>query len=159
MAQKDVLGQMIQQDSELKLKVKLLRESAKLPTRGTEDSAGLDLYAVDGCYVRPHQNIAIHTGIAMQIPQGYVGLLFARSGLSTKQLLRPSNCVGVIDADYRGEIILSLFNDSTVDARRIEAGDRVAQIVIVPYIAPQLVECDELDDTDRGEGGFGSTGK
>lgn len=163
---KDVLGKMVEKDKELKLKVKRVCEDAVLPTKGTLGSAGLDLYSCNDVKIFSGKNAAIHTGIAMEIPEGYVGLLFVRSGLACKQLLRPANCVGVIDEDYRGEVILNLYNDNTyetidlghLDYKLIHKGDKVGQIVLVPYISPKLVECDELSDTYRNDGGFGSTG-
>lgn len=181
--QSDVLSSLVNDANQPHLKIKKLSEDAILPTRGTADSAGLDLYALEDVIIDPQSNKPIHTGIAMSIPKGYVGLLFARSGLATKQLLRPSNCVGVIDSDYRGEVILNLYNDNTnveerfvqissdpnvgrnvivsskENSKQIKKGDRVAQLVLVPYIAPNTIECNQLDKTDRGEGGFGSTGK
>lgn len=177
---KDVLGQMIQDDSQLKLKIKKLHPDAILPTRGTPDSAGLDLYALKSYTISAQRSVKIRTGIAMEIPKGYVGLLFARSSLSTKEHLRPANCVGVIDADYRGEVMLCLYNDNPTyiykdnglydgsadlvqvsnssSERSIEKGDRIAQIILLPYISPLTVEVDELSDTERSTGGFGSTG-
>lgn len=100
----------------------------------------------------------VNTGIAVEIPKGYFGAVFARSGLATKQGLRPANCVGVIDADYRGDVMVALYNDST-EPREVQVGDRIAQLVIIPYISPDLEVVSELSDTNRGDGGFGSTGK
>lgn len=134
-------------------------EKVILPTRGSIDSAGLDLYSVEDAEIRPQHNEMIHTGIAVEIPKGYVGLVFARSGMAHKQHLRPSNAVGVIDADYRGEVLVSLYNDSIDDEVKVSSGQRIAQLVIVPYMSLQPLEVDHLSDTNRGEGGFGSTGK
>lgn len=139
--------------------VKLLDTRAKMPTYGSVDAAGADLYAVtDGpVTVAPGQTVLIHTGLALAIPQGFVGLVYARSGLATKQGLAPANKVGVIDADYRGELMVALHNHSN-ESRTVECGDRIAQLVIAPYLTAQFTQQEELDDTVRGEGGFGSTG-
>ena len=139
--------------------VKLLYPRAKMPTYGSVDAAGADLYAVtDGpVTVAPGQTVLIHTGLALAIPQGFVGLVYARSGLATKQGLAPANKVGVIDADYRGELMVALHNHSG-ETRTVECGDRIAQLVIAPYLTAQFTQQEELDDTVRGEGGFGSTG-
>ena len=141
------------------MKIKLLNEKATIPTRGSEESAGLDLYATDELVmIEPYNTEKIHTGIAMEIPNGYFGGIYARSGLATKNGLRPSNCTGVIDSDYRGEVIVALYNDSPV-RRMIKEGDKVAQLIIQPYEKVSLDVVDELEDTERGEGGFGSTGR
>lgn len=139
--------------------VKRLDPRAKLPAYGSADAAGADLYALtDGpVAVAPGQTVLIRTGLALAIPQGYVGLVYARSGLATKQGLAPANKVGVIDADYRGELMVSLYNHSG-DTRTVECGDRIAQLVIAPYLTARFQEAEELDDTERGKGGFGSTG-
>ena len=139
--------------------IKKLHPNAKWPTYASPDAAGADLYALtDGpVTIAPSQTVLIHTGIALAIPQGYVGLVYARSGLATKQGLAPANKVGVIDADYRGELMVSLHNHSG-EARTVEDGDRVAQLVIAPYLTAQFTPADELDGTERGSGGFGSTG-
>lgn len=139
--------------------VKRLDPRAKLPAYGSADAAGADLYALtDGpVAVAPGQTVLIRTGLALAIPQGYVGLVYARSGLATKQGLAPANKVGVIDADYRGELMVSLYNHSG-EIRTVECGDRIAQLVIAPYLTARFQEAEELDDTERGKGGFGSTG-
>ena len=131
-----------------------------IPTYGSEYSAGADLYACmeSPVVIEPGKAELIHTGIAMEIPEGYCGLVFARSSLSVKQGLAPSNKVGVIDADYRGEIMVSLYNHSG-EARIVNPGDRIAQIVISPFITAVWQETDKLNETARGSGGFGSTGK
>lgn len=141
------------------VRIKKLKEEAILPTYGSEKAAGADLYACmeAAVSIEPQEAALIHTGIAMEIPDGYVGLVYARSGLATKQGLAPSNKVGVIDADYRGEIMVSLFNQSK-ETRVIEPGERIAQIVITPFLAAEFVPSEELNETGRGEGGFGSTG-
>ncbi len=142
-----------------KMNVKKLDERAILPTYGSEFSAGADLYACldEAVTIEPGEAVLIHTGIAMEIPVGYAGLIYARSGLATKKGLAPSNKVGVVDADYRGEIMVSLFNHSK-EARVVEHGERVAQLVIAPFITADWNVVEELNETARGEGGFGSTG-
>lgn len=144
--------------------IKKLYDDAILPTRGSKYAAGYDLYAHNANFmagktipVYPHQTIKVGTGIACKIPEGNFGGIFARSGLATKQSLRPANCTGVIDEDYTGEIVVALHNDSQ-DVVTIEKGERIAQLVIIPYTAPELEEVDELPETERGAGGFGSTG-
>lgn len=140
--------------------VQLLDPRAKLPAYGSADAAGADLYALtDGpVTIAPGETVLIHTGLALAIPQGYVGLVYARSGLATKQGLAPANKVGVIDADYRGELMVSLHNHSG-EPRVVENGDRVAQLVIAPYLTAEFQPAADLDGTQRGTGGFGSTGK
>ena len=142
------------------IKVKKLRPDAHLPELGTPGAAGADLYAcldTDGQSVPPGGIVKIGTGLAMEIPAGYFGAVFARSGLSTKKGLRPGNCVGVIDSDYRGEIIVALRNDTKYD-QYVANGERVAQLLILPCVSPIFMESGELSDTERGAGGFGSTG-
>ena len=141
------------------VKFKKLCDNAVTPTYGSTHSAGADLYAVNNedMVILSGTTQMVHTGIAAEIPEGYVGLVFARSGLAAKKGLAPANKVGVIDADYRGEIIVALRNDSNT-ARVVQKGERVAQLVIVPYVTAEFVEVDELSDTERGEKGFGSTG-
>lgn len=142
------------------LKVKKVFDDAIIPTYGSISSAGLDLYAHTGdkdrVVIWPGDTLKIHTGIAASIPDGYFGAIFARSGIATKRGLRPANCVGVVDSDYRGEVIVALHND-TNENQYIINGERVAQLVIIPYARPELIVCEELDDTERGENGFGST--
>lgn len=143
----------------MKINIVKVNENAKLPTRGSDKAAGYDLYActsTDTC-LTPNQTVKIGTGIAIEIPDGYVGLVFARSGIATNRGLRPANCVGVIDSDYRGEIIVPLHNDST-DLRWIKQDERIAQIVIVPFLSVEFNEVETLGQTERGNGGFGSTG-
>lgn len=143
-----------------KISVKLLRPDARVPTYGTEASAGADLYACmqDKVEVGPGQNVMIPTGIAMEIPKGYAGLVFARSSMGAKRGLAPANKVGVIDSDYRGEIRVVLHNHSG-EPQSVEPGERVAQLLIVPVFTPGFQEAEKLSDTSRGAGGFGSTGK
>ena len=138
-----------------------LRPEALIPTSGSKYAAGYDLYACpeeDKVVIAPHTTAKIGTGLSVAIPEGYFGAVFARSGLATKQGLRPANCVGVCDSDYRGEYIVALHNDT--DAEQIvNKGDRIAQLVVMPYLAVEFEEKDELSETERGAGGFGSTGK
>ena len=143
-----------------KVNIKKLNEKATIPTYGSEFSAGADLYALadEPITIAPHETVLVHTGVAMEIPTGYVGLVFARSGLATKRALAPANKVGVIDSDYRGEIMVALHNHGS-EAKTIENGERIAQLVLVPYLTADFDEVDELSDTVRGEGGFGSTGR
>lgn len=140
--------------------VKILRKGAKLPTYGTEFSAGADLYACldEAVTIQPGETKPIPTGIAMEIPVGCAGLVYARSGLACKRGLAPANKVGVVDSDYRGEILVMLHNHGSIP-QTVENGERVAQMVITPVLTPQYVEAEELSDTQRGTGGFGSTGK
>lgn len=142
----------------MKLNIKKLNENAIIPTYGTEFSAGADLYNLDQpITIDPHKTVLVHTGIAVEIPEGYCGLIFARSGLATKRGLAPANKVGVIDADYRGEIMVALHNHSDEPAL-VAANERVAQLAIVPFLKAEFEVVDELSSTVRGEGGFGSTG-
>ena len=142
------------------VKIKRLNKLAKIPTRETAESAGYDLYAATDkdIQISPHSNVKIGTGIAMSIPNGFFGGIFARSGVATKRNMRPSNCVGIIDSDYTGEVIVSIHNDST-ETKTIQSGERIAQLVIVPYLNIIFDEVNELDETERGAGGFGSTGE
>lgn len=144
----------------VKVNIKRLKENAIIPTYGTASAAGADLYAcLDApLTIEPSETHFVKTGVALEIPEGYAGLIYARSGLACKQGLAPANKVGVVDADYRGEIIVALHNHSK-EAKTIAHGERVAQLVITPFLAATFNEVDELDDTVRGESGFGSTGK
>ena len=144
----------------MEIKIKRLNERAKIPTFGTEFSAGADLYCAEEheISVCSGQKCSIGTGISMEIPEGYVGLVFARSGLACKNGLRLCNPVGVIDADYRGEIKVVLHNDSEY-VREIKPGERVAQMIVMPYPKVSFIEVEELSDTVRGESGFGGTGR
>lgn len=142
------------------VKVKKLREGAVIPAFGTEFSAGADLYsAEDGdTEIAPGETKIVHTGIAVEIPAGYCGIIAARSSVATKRGLAPANKIGVIDSDYRGELMTAVFNQSK-EVQCIARGERFAQLLIVPYLFAEFTECDELSETERGEGGFGSTGK
>ena len=144
----------------MKIRIKKLNENAIVPTYGSAYSAGADLYALlnGSAEIKPHETIFIHTGISVEIPEGYCGLVFARSSMGAKRGLAPANKVGVIDADYRGEIMVTLHNHSESVAT-VENGERIAQLAIVPFLKAEFEEADELSDTVRGEGGFGSTGK
>lgn len=140
--------------------IKKLNSKATIPTYGTEYAAGADLYACidEALTIHPGETKFIGTGIALEIPEGYAGLIYARSGLSCKKGLAPANKVGVVDADYRGEITVALHNHS-LEEKTIEPNERIAQMVIAPFLAATFNEVDELSDTVRGVGGFGSTGK
>lgn len=141
----------------MEIKIKKLYEDSEIPTRGSEYAAGYDLYAHEGATIKPHETVKIGTGVALQPPKDTFGAVFARSGLAAKQGLRPANCVGVCDYDYTGEYIVALHNDSN-EERVIEKGERIGQVVFIPYVNVTFVEVDELDATERGAGGFGSTG-
>ena len=140
------------------VRVKKLRENAVLPSYGSDYAAGADLYACNAVTAEPGATEFVQTGLALEVPAGYAGLVYARSGLACKKGLAPANKVGVIDADYRGEIMVALYNHSS-QAVEIEPGERVAQLVITPYLTAVFEETEELSDTVRGEGGFGSTGR
>ena len=142
------------------LKIQRLTPTAVLPERATGQSAGLDLRADIGQAVTlpPGGASVFPTGLAIALPEGTVGLVFGRSGLGIKHGIAPSNAVGVIDADYRGECTVALHND-TDEVRTVAPGDRIAQLVILPFLAAEFAEADALDETDRGAGGFGSTGR
>ena len=144
----------------MKLCFKKLDPRATIPTYGSDLAAGADLRAVLDApiTIKPNESVLIHTGIAVAIPAGYVGLVYARSGIACKRGLAPSNKVGVIDADYRGEIMVSLHNHGTTE-QTIDPDERIAQMVIAPFIHCEYEETDNLDDTERGTGGFGSTGR
>ncbi|MCH4072588.1 dUTP diphosphatase [Pseudoramibacter sp.] len=142
------------------MEIKKLRPQAKIPFRGSEHAAGVDLFACvdEAVTIAPHQTAMIPTGLAIALPEKTFGAVFARSGLAVREGLRPANCVGVIDEDYRGEVTVALYNDSDAP-RTVEPEERIAQLVIVPYVMPDMTVVDELDQTERGKGGFGSTGK
>lgn len=142
------------------VRIKKLHPDAVIPTYGTPFAAGADLYACmdSSITIEPGQTQFIHTGLAVEIPVGFAGLVYARSGLACKKGIAPANKVGVIDADYRGEIMVALHNHSS-EAVTIESCERIAQLVITPFLTAQFEETDELGDTERGEGGFGSTGR
>ena len=141
------------------MKIKLLSNLATVPTRGSEYAAGYDLYAAipETTIIPAHKTEKIPTDIAMEIPKGFAGLIMARSGLATKEGLRPANCVGLIDSDYRGNVIVALHNDTNTN-KTIDPDERIAQLVIIPFESVEFEVVDELSDTIRAEGGFGSTG-
>lgn len=143
----------------MKMKIKKLTDTAKLPTRGSLQAAGYDLYADinEPICIKAHETTMVHTGLSIAVPEGYFGGIFARSGLSTKKGLRPANCTGVVDSDYRGPVMVALHNDSEMD-QVVEPGERIAQLVVMPYLCVEFEEVDELEETERGAGGFGSTG-
>lgn len=144
----------------IQVKIKKLNKNARMPTYGTEFAAGADLYALleEPIEIKPNETKFISTGISFEIPSGTVALIFARSGLSCKQGLAPANKVGVVDSDYRGEVMVALHNHST-EVRVVENGDRVAQVMFAPYLKGEFEEVDDLEKSSRGEKGFGSTGK
>ncbi len=141
------------------VKVKKLEEGAKLPSYGSAFSAGADLYACipEDLPIQAGETVFVRTGIAVELPEGTVGLVFARSGLASKRDLAPANKVGVIDCDYRGEILVALHNHGK-ETQTVKCGERIAQLLIAPYYTANFLEADELSDTARGAGGFGSTG-
>ena len=142
------------------IRIKKLRDTAKIPTRGSNEAAGYDLYAVIQSPVRiePGSVMKIGTGISTQLPPDMAALIFPRSGLSTKKGLRLANCVGLVDPDYRGEYIVALYNDSETP-QIVMPGERIAQVVFSPFYKVNFIETDELNDTERGEGGFGASGQ
>ena len=142
------------------IRVKMLREGAMLPTYGSAEAAGADLYAclTQEITIAPGETAFIPTGIAMEVPKNCAGLIYARSGLACKKDLAPANKVGVVDSDYRGEIMVALHNHGK-ESRTIGHGERIAQMIITPVLTPAYILAESLDDTDRGTGGFGSTGK
>lgn len=143
----------------MEINVKKLNDNARLPTYGSEYAAGADLYACldEEAVIPAHTTVVIPTGIALELPVGYAGLIYARSGLATKKGLAPANKVGVVDCDYRGEVKVALFNHGE-SAQTVAPGERVAQLVIAPYVTAKFLEAEELSQTVRGAGGFGSTG-
>lgn len=148
----------------MEIKIKKLYDDAIIPTRGSYYAAGYDLYAYIECkeehtgvVILPHETVLIGTGVAIQPPKDCFGAVFARSGLASKQGLRPANCVGVCDYDYTGEYMIALHNDSDTQ-RFVKHGDRIGQVVFMPYVNVNFVEVENLDATERGDGGFGSTG-
>ena len=143
----------------MRVRIKKINENAIIPTYGTEYSAGADLYALleSKIEIKPHETVFVHTGISVEIPEGYCGLIFARSSMGAKRGLAPANKVGVIDADYRGEIMVTLHNHSEI-TQTVEPGERIAQLAIVPFLKAEFEVAEELSDTTRGAGGFGSTG-
>ena len=144
----------------MNVQIKKLRPDAVIPLRGSEKAAGYDLSAcIDGdVVIPPHGTVKIGTGLSLSLPDGTFGAIFARSGLAAKSGLRPANCVGVCDSDYRGEYIVALHNDGDAP-QTVHPGDRIAQLVLLPFLPIEFTETDDLSETARGDGGFGSTGK
>ena len=144
----------------MNIQVKKLKNNAQLPTRGSAYAAGYDLYACldEAITIDAGETVKVGTGLSIAVPEGYFGAIFARSGLAAKEGLRPANCVGVADSDYRGEYIVALHNDSSV-TRTVTPNERIAQLVIMPFLSVTFEEVASLDETERGAGGFGSTGK
>ncbi len=144
----------------VKVSVKKLDERAVLPTYGSAYAAGADLYAVldEDLTIAPNETKFVKTGLAMEIPEGYAGLIYARSGLASKRGLAPANKVGVVDADYRGEVMVALHNHSAVE-QIVKHGERIAQLVVAPFLKVDFTQAEELEETARGVGGFGSTGQ
>ena len=144
----------------MQIKVKKVKENAFLPKRGSIDAAGADLYACleEDLIIAPGETKFVSIGISAEIPQGYAGFVFARSGLASKSGIAPANKVGVVDSDYRGEFFVALHNHSS-ETRTVKHGDRIAQLIIMPVVMAEYIETDELSETKRGSGGFGSTGK
>lgn len=145
---------------DMEIKVVKLKDTAIMPTKGSMESAGYDLYVdiEEPVTIRPHETEMLMTNLAMEIPSGYFGAIYARSGLSTKMGLRPSTCVSVIDSDYRGNVGLPIHNDSN-EERVVVPGERVAQFILHPVLDIDFVECESLTDTERGDNGFGSSGR
>ena len=142
----------------MKVLIHTISQDAVIPSKGSSKAAGYDLYSISQETILPGETKLIHTGLTMAIEDGYAGFIFARSGLSTKEGLAPANKVGVIDSDYRGEIMVSLYNQSDKE-RTVTKGERIAQLIFLRVDESELVLCDSLDETERGQGGFGSTGK
>lgn len=142
----------------MNISIQKLHPDAILPQYGSADAAGADLCSIEEITIAPGETKLVHTGLAMAIPQGYGGFIFARSGLATKRGLAPANKVGVVDADYRGEVMVALYNQGTTE-QTILKGERIAQMVFLPCPQATLELCDSLEETERGNGGFGSTGR
>ena len=144
----------------MKIRVRRVSPTALLPTRGSSSAAGYDLYAdlQEDAIIAPHTTAKIDTGLQFELPEGYFAGIFARSGIASREGLRPANCVGVCDSDYRGNYMVALHNDSE-EARTVTPGEKIAQMIVMPYLPLAFEEVSQLSDTARGEGGFGSTGK
>ena len=143
----------------MEIQIKKLKESAIIPTSGSSFAAGYDLYACidEDIHIPSGETVKIGTGLSIAVPNGYFGAVFARSGLATKKGLRPANAVGVCDSDYRGEYIVALHNDSN-EEQVVGVGERIAQLVVIPFLSVNFIETEKLEETERGTGGFGSTG-
>lgn len=144
----------------INIPIKILNEEAHMPTKGSEYAAGYDLYAATSELIKipPHSTVKIGTGLSFELPPGTFAAIFARSGIATKRGLRPANCTGICDADYRGEYIVALHND-TDEVQYIEPHERIAQMILLPFISMSFIESNNLSDTDRGAGGFGDSGQ
>ena len=144
----------------MKIKVKRVSPTAVIPTRGSGAAAGYDLYAdlPENLTIAPHTTVTVDTGLQFELPEGYFAGIYARSGIATREGLRPANCVGVCDSDYRGNYMIALHNDSN-EARTVTVHEKIAQMIVMPYLPLEFEEAETLSDTARGEGGFGSTGK
>lgn len=144
----------------MNIKIKKLNNLAKMPSRGSSDAAGYDLYAATNynIEIQPHTTVKIGTGLSFELPQGTFAAIFPRSGIATRRGLRPANCVGVCDSDYRGEYIVAIHND-TDQIQHIEPGERIAQMILLPFYSMNFNEVNELSDTNRGKGGFGNSGR
>ena len=144
----------------MNIKVKKVSPTAILPTHGSSFSAGYDLYAdlTEDLVILPHTTVMVDTGLKFELPEGYFAGIFARSGIATREGLRPANCVGVCDSDYRGNYMVALHNDSD-EKRTVTVHEKIAQMIVIPYLPLEFEEAEELSGTVRGEGGFGSTGK
>ncbi|MER2236310.1 MAG: dUTP diphosphatase [Candidatus Limivicinus sp.] len=144
----------------MKIRVRRVSPTALLPTRGSSSAAGYDLYAdlQEDVVIAPHTTVKIDTGLQFELPEGTFAGIFARSGIATREGLRPANCVGVCDSDYRGNYIVAIHNDSDTE-RRVTPREKIAQMIVMPYLPLEFEETDDLSDTARGAGGFGSTGK
>ena len=144
----------------MKIRVRRVSPTALLPTRGSSSAAGYDLYAdlQEEVVIAPHTTAKIDTGLQFELPEGYFAGIFARSGIATREGLRPANCVGVCDSDYRGNYIVAIHNDSDFE-RRVTPREKIAQMIVLPYLPLEFEETEDLSDTARGAGGFGSTGK
>ena len=143
----------------MELKVSLLEDEARVPTRAHEGDAGLDLYACEEAHIGPGERWSVGTGVAVEIPEGHAGLVLPRSGLARKHGIALVNSPGLIDAGYRGEIRVLLLNTDPADTFKVEAGDRIAQLVVAPVALAEAVEVEALSDSTRGDGGFGSSGR
>ena len=144
----------------MEIRIKRLTDTAQLPKRGSEYAAGYDLYAdiSEDLVIRPHTTVTVDTGLQFELPEGTFAGIFARSGLATREGLRPANCVGVCDSDYRGNYMVALHNDSD-EPRTVTPHEKIAQMIVMHYLPLEFEETEELSDTARGEGGFGSTGR
>ena len=144
----------------MKVRVNKVSSTAVLPSRGSSSAAGYDLYAdlPEEIQIRPHETVTVDTGLQFELPEGYFAGIFARSGIAAREGLRPANCVGICDSDYRGNYMVALHNDSN-EVRTVKVHEKIAQMIVMPYMMLEFEEAEELSTTARGEGGFGSTGK